>query len=191
MDLKLIFFSSTLFSFFLGWALLSFFSSREGPLVQKLGNLLIIVALGFLVIQSNLSVWFLVFHGTLWWISFSDFQKGIIPDGALILLMLLYVWKANFSFFPTIGLRCCLFFALAFFLKIAYHALRKKEGLGWGDVKFLTVSGLWISLTALPSFLFITGVAGFLLGVFWRFYVKKAAFPLGPAIAFSLWIHMG
>ncbi|MGL5720531.1 MAG: prepilin peptidase [Alphaproteobacteria bacterium] len=191
MDLKLIFFSSMLFSVFLGWALFSFFAAREDSFVQKFGNLLIVVGLGFLVIQSNLSVWFFIFHGTLWWISFSDFQEGIIPDGALILLTLLYAWKANFSFSPTIGFRCGLFFALAFFLKIAYHALREKEGLGWGDVKFLTVSGLWISLAALPSFLFITGFAGVLLGVFWRFYVKKTVFPLGPAIAFSLWIHMG
>ncbi|MGL4372087.1 MAG: prepilin peptidase, partial [Alphaproteobacteria bacterium] len=160
MDLKLIFFSAMLFSVFLGWALFSFFAAREVSLVQKLGNLLIVVAFGFLVIQSNLSVWFFIFYGTLWWINFSDFQEGIIPDGALILMTLLYAWKSNFSFSSIIGFRCCLFFALAFFLKIAYHTLRKKEGLGWGDVKFLTVSGLWISLTALPSFLFITGLAG-------------------------------
>lgn len=132
MDLKLIFFSSMLFSVFLGWALLSFFSAREASFVQKLGNLSIVVALGFLVIQSNLSIWFFIFHGTLWWINFSDLQEGIIPDGALILLTLLYAWKANFSFSPTISFRCCLFFALAFFLKIAYHALRKKRGAWMG-----------------------------------------------------------
>ncbi|MGL5784763.1 MAG: prepilin peptidase [Alphaproteobacteria bacterium] len=156
-----------------------------------MGYLFIIFSLGFAVIHLNLNVWFFIFNGILWWISFADFQKGIIPDAALVLLTLLYAWKANFSFFPTIGLRCCLFFTLAFCLKIAYHSLRKKEGLGWGDVKFLTVSGLWISLAALPSFLFITGVSGIFLGVFWLFYAQKAVFPLGPGIAFSLWIHMG
>lgn len=180
-----------LFSFFLGGALLSFFSSKWNPLAKKLRIFFIVVVLGLVVIKFNLSLWFFVFNGALWWISFSDLQKGIIPDEALALLTLLYVWKINFSFFPTIGLRCCLFFFMAFFLKIAYHLVRKKEGLGWGDVKFLTVSGFWIPLAALPSFLFITGVAGVFLGIFWRFYVKKTVFPLGPAIAFSLWVHMG
>jgi Flp pilus assembly protein protease CpaA len=170
--------------------MLSFFVSKLRLYTPRLASNLAIFALCFLVIQSHASGWVLVFSGLLGWVSLSDFQKGIIPDDALRFLALLSFWKADFSSFLTMGLRGSLFFALAFSLKMGYHALRKKDGLGWGDVKFLTVSGLWIPLAAFPSFLFITGMIGVLLALFWRYYAKKAVFPLGPAIAFSLWVQV-
>ena len=38
-----------------------------------------------------------------------------------------------------------------------YRWVRKKEGLGYGDVKFLAVAGLWLTLLPIVPFLFFSG----------------------------------
>ncbi len=69
-----------------------------------------------------------------------------------------------------------------------YRFLRKQEGLGYGDVKFLAVAGLWIGALPLVPFLFFSGIFGTLTGLIWRRLGRGPIFPFGPALAASLFI---
>jgi len=65
-----------------------------------------------------------------------------------------------------------------------------KEALGFGDVKFFVVAGLWLGLFYLPFFLICAGIAGVAWGLFYRFVYKKPLFPFGPALIVSLYISI-
>lgn len=118
-----------------------------------------------------------------------DFEWYIIPDEiqiACLVLAVAYHWLvatplANLCAGAGMGL------ALGFGLRFGYGWLRKKEGLGWGDVKFLFVSGLWLaSLMDWAPFLFYAGLFGTLTALFWRALGLGERFPFGPALAASL-----
>ena len=64
----------------------------------------------------------------------------------------------------------------------------KKEAMGFGDVKFFAVAGLWLGITVLPAFLFLSGVAGIVIGLFWKIIWKKEHFPFGPALIVSFFL---
>ncbi|MCH2547628.1 MAG: prepilin peptidase [Alphaproteobacteria bacterium] len=118
-----------------------------------------------------------------------DFEWYIIPDEiqiTCVILAVLYHWVAatpidNVLAGAAMGL------ALGFGLRFGYGWLRKKEGLGWGDVKFLFVAGLWLaSIEDWPAFLFYAGMLGVITAVIWRAMGKGERFPFGPALAGAL-----
>ena len=78
--------------------------------------------------------------------------------------------------------------AIGLTLHHGYRFLRKKEGLGFGDVKFFAVAGLWLTLKPIVPFLFFSGVLGVAFGLLWRLLGKGAVFPFGPALALSLFL---
>lgn len=61
----------------------------------------------------------------------------------------------------------------------------KKDALGFGDVKFFAVAGLWLGIAKLPLFLILAGVGGVVFALIWRFCKGSAVFPFGPALIFS------
>lgn len=67
-----------------------------------------------------------------------------------------------------------------------YRLLRRKEGLGFGDVKFLAMAGLWLGVLPMVPFLFFAGLLGVVLGLVWRAIGQGPIFPFGPALAVSL-----
>ena len=73
-------------------------------------------------------------------------------------------------------------------LHYGYRYLRHKEGLGFGDVKFFAVAGIWLGFKGVMPFLFIAGVLGVMTGGLWLLLKKGPVFPFGPAIALSLYI---
>ncbi len=69
-----------------------------------------------------------------------------------------------------------------------YRVLRKKEGLGFGDVKFFAVAGLWLGVRPFVPFLFFSGLFGIGLGLLWRMLGRGPIFPFGPALALALFL---
>ena len=63
----------------------------------------------------------------------------------------------------------------------------KKEALGFGDVKFFAVAGLWLGLPALPWFCILSGMFGVLFAGLWHLIVKNKVFPFGPALIIALY----
>lgn len=77
---------------------------------------------------------------------------------------------------------------LSFVTGWAVSKVLKKDAMGFGDVKFFAVAGLWLGLQALPAFLMLAGVSGVVMGLFWRIIWKKERFPFGPALIVSFLI---
>jgi prepilin signal peptidase PulO-like enzyme (type II secretory pathway) len=69
-----------------------------------------------------------------------------------------------------------------------YRIIRGKEGLGFGDVKFLAVAGVWLGVMPFVPFMFYAGVFGVVLGLAWRAMGQGEIFPFGPALALSLFL---
>lgn len=119
-----------------------------------------------------------------------DLEHYIIPDSVhLALAPLALAWHvlANTPREDMIsGFLTGLFLGLG--LHYGYRLLRKKDGLGFGDVKFLAVAGLWMGFLAIPPFLFMAGILGIATGLLWRVLKRGPVFPFGPALAVSLFI---
>lgn len=71
-------------------------------------------------------------------------------------------------------------------LKAAFQAATGRDGLGWGDVKFLAVAGLLLRPWEWPLFLLLAGGLGVGMGLAWRAAGRGAEFPFGPALIAAL-----
>ncbi len=119
-----------------------------------------------------------------------DLEHFIIPDSVHIVLVplgLLYHYVIG-SAGDEIVISTAIMAVFALFLHYGYSALRGRVMLGFGDVKFFTVAGLWLGLWPIVPFLFLSGVLGVVLGLIWRALGRGEVFPFGPALALSLYI---
>jgi len=120
----------------------------------------------------------------------ADLEHYIIPDQIHIFLLplgLAYHFTigtpptdVTYGFLAGTGLGLALHYG--------YGWLRKKDVLGFGDVKFFAVAGVWLTLMPFVPFLFLSGLLGVIFGLFWRAIGKGPIFPFGPALAVSLFI---
>jgi leader peptidase (prepilin peptidase) / N-methyltransferase len=65
--------------------------------------------------------------------------------------------------------------------------LKKKDALGFGDVKFFAVAGLWLGVLWLPCFMVISGLFGVAGGLFWQLRREDRRFPFGPALILAFY----
>ncbi len=110
-------------------------------------------------------------------LSLKDIKDGIIPDSLLICIAFLSFFELGFINYLSVLI-----------LGMVGYSLYKvySGGLGFGDVKLMAVSGFWIDLTQIPTFLLITGLGGVMIGLLWKTMSKGKKFPLGPALALAL-----
>lgn len=131
-----------------------------------------------------------------------DFKHLILPNqlvsilavlGAIVVLMRVWtdVIEADINiediFIMYIG-GGIIYGAFAWGLGAIMHKVLKKEALGFGDVKFFAVSGLWLGLPALGAFSLGAGVFGVFLGVLWKKMTGSDVFPFGPALIVSFYV---
>jgi len=119
-----------------------------------------------------------------------DLEHYIIPDPiqfALIGLALIYHYLIGTNI-ETVANGFIAGAAIGLSLHYGYRIIRKKEGLGFGDVKFMAVAGLWLGVKPLVPFLFFSGLFGVALGLVWRVMGKGPIFPFGPALALALFL---
>ena len=72
--------------------------------------------------------------------------------------------------------------------------IMKKDSLGFGDVKFFIVAGLWLGIGAAPQFLILSGSLAIIFALVWQKLFKQRIFPFGPALItsfFALLIFQG
>ncbi len=114
-----------------------------------------------------------------------DFEHHIIPDetqiamaalGGVFHLAVIGTPVAT----PLAGLLVGLFSGWA--LQKGYKALRKRDGLGTGDVKFLAVAGIWLGPAGLVPLMFLGGLLGIVTALIWRLAGRGERFPFGPAL---------
>ncbi len=117
-----------------------------------------------------------------------DFKYYILPDEINILIFILGI---SYGIYNGEGVNQLLlmpffYFALAMGLRWMMFIWKKKEGLGLGDVKFFLAAGTFLSVEALPTFLFISGCSGILIALTWKLLKKGEIFPFGPSLALAL-----
>lgn len=117
----------------------------------------------------------------------SDLETGILPDALQVMLgglAIVFVALRNVWTEAAMGLLAA--GGVALMLRYCFRWLRGRHGLGLGDVKFIALAGLWLGLSPLPYFITLSGVAGTLLGLWWRRHTGRPEFPLGPALCAAL-----
>jgi leader peptidase (prepilin peptidase)/N-methyltransferase len=77
---------------------------------------------------------------------------------------------------------------LAWLLGWLMKLWKKQDALGFGDVKFFAVAGLWLGLSQLGVFLLIAGLLGVWIGIIWKMTGRGKVFPFGPALILSLYL---
>ncbi|NQV17748.1 MAG: prepilin peptidase [Armatimonadetes bacterium] len=127
-------------------------------------------------------------------IFFTDLISGIIPDVLSIPLIIIGIL---FSLFPSSDLHIWgsligAGFGFIFFLSISYlfYLVKKREGLGGGDVKFIAAIGSFIGFTGV---LFTVLVSSFTAIIFMLLILKydpKKEFSFGPFMVFGFLIYI-
>ncbi len=162
--------------------------SLRYPLVELL------TAVSFLLLYSQYSLSFFFFASCLFAcaliaLGFIDFYHQILPDEITLpglLLALIY------SLFRTdLNLRQALVGAVAgagflLFIYAAYYLLRKKEGLGLGDVTMMLLIGAYLGWRQAFFTLILASFVGALVGIFFILYKKKDfqySLPFGTFLA--------
>lgn len=120
----------------------------------------------------------------------ADFEHFIIPDEVhLFLLPLGLLWHAMARTpWEEVATGFAVGLALGGALRYGYRYVRRKEGLGLGDVKFLAVAGVWLGPFSFVPFILFSGFFGIATGLAWRALGRGKYFPFGPSLAFSLFI---
>jgi leader peptidase (prepilin peptidase)/N-methyltransferase len=120
----------------------------------------------------------------------ADLEHYIIPDEIHLALLPL-----GLGYHAMIGTEAAqvaggfvLGLGLALLLHHGYRWLRGREGLGYGDVKFFAVAGLWLTPLPMVPFLLFSGLFGIAFGILWRLAGKGAIFPFGPSLAAALFV---
>lgn len=142
------------------------------------------IATGFFAVLCLLS-------GVLAWI---DIRHGIIPNWLNLAIAVLGFAKAIL----VDGWHAALLTAstgvaigvIVWLLRRLYYALRRVQGLGLGDVKFLAAAGTWISITELPTLLLVASVAALavvgIMRLVGRSMTRQTMIPFGPFLALGL-----
>jgi leader peptidase (prepilin peptidase) / N-methyltransferase len=116
-----------------------------------------------------------------------DIQHRIIPDCLQIIIAtlgLIYALHNQHHVSEIVG-GGLLGATIGLGLQLLVRIVKKQEGLGMGDVKFMAASGLWLGTSLLPYY-FYAGVIGVVSALLWRMVNDDPRFPFAPALATSL-----
>jgi prepilin signal peptidase PulO-like enzyme (type II secretory pathway) len=131
---------------------------------------------------------FFIYLIALAWI---DLRRGILPD--LLTLSLLWLGLLSNAALHWVSLLDAVWGAVLGYLILwlvywAFRWARHKEGLGFGDLKFLAALGAWFGWQALPGLLCVASVTTLLvlLGLkIFKKYPSHPRIPFGPGLAFA------
>lgn len=142
-------------------------------------------------------VFWLVFSFCLIVLSFIDLDYYIIPDSINLLLAVLGIVFELFEENIIQSLIGAVFgFVLFYLVRLVFSKLLKQEALGFGDVKFLGVVGLWEGYKGVLFSIFSASFVGSIIGISLMIIFGKAfktKIPFGPFLAFGalLYIFIG
>ncbi|EDM3692338.1 prepilin peptidase [Salmonella enterica subsp. enterica serovar Infantis] len=112
----------------------------------------------------------------LWCITLTDFYHYLIPEVLSAGLLWTGLLFSIFGMIPSTPFQSVLGGVAAFVLisvvRWFYTVVRKREGLGLGDVSLYMASSVWLGLTQLPQLILFSALCG---GLFWglhQFYYR-------------------
>lgn len=165
------------------------------PLVEALTAILLLI----LYLHFSLSVHFLVaslFTSVLIALGFIDFRHQILPDH---LTVPLFAFSLIYGLFRNdLNLKQVLLGALVgsgflFLVYISYFLIRRKEGLGTGDIIFMLGIGAFLGIKGALLTLILATFAGALVGLFLLLGQKKGwqfALPFGSFLAAAAFVSL-
>lgn len=140
----------------------------------------------------------IVFFGLLCLLSavlaFIDIRHGIIPDWLNLTIAGLGLSKAVMSAGPLAGLEAAgegaAIGAVFWLLRRLYFTVRKIQGLGLGDVKFLAAAGVWVGIAGLPLLLLVAALTALacagMMQLAGRQLSSQTSMSFGPFLALGL-----
>lgn len=124
-----------------------------------------------------------------------DARFGIIPDTLVVWLGAGGLLQLVDQTWDTVADRLAaaiVAFLSGCLLRMVYRTLRGREGLGFGDVKFLLAGAPWIGLAGLPFLLLIAVSSATLALAIMRLdgtrLARSDALSFGPHLAVALWL---
>lgn len=136
-----------------------------------------------------------IFGGGLLALAFIDARIKMLPDALTLPLLWLGLLIQLFPETRTVGLELSVIGVLAGYVPLwlfsqAYRLIRKRQGLGMGDLKLLAAMGAWSGAAVLPVVILTASVTALVGYGLLRIYRKdpeilKAELPFGP------WIIIG
>lgn len=123
-----------------------------------------------------------------------DLRYGIIPDALNLAVAGLGLAKAAVEGGATAALAAIaemIAVAAAFWLfRRLYFTLRKTQGLGLGDVKFLAAATPWVGITGIPTLLLVAALTALLvigsMQLAGQQLTRQSSLPFGPFLALGL-----
>ena len=152
---------------------------------------------GFLLWNSNFETFLItiILAWTLIGLSIFDIQKKRLPDLVTVPLICIGFLQAYFFDWTDIMdsvIGACLGALLASSVAIVFYWIRKKIGLGWGDVKLITAFGAWLGWHPLPWFILIASTTAILFlileGRKKKFNINAMPVAFGPFLSLSGWL---
>jgi leader peptidase (prepilin peptidase)/N-methyltransferase len=124
-----------------------------------------------------------------------DARYGIIPDSLVFTLAaggLLQTCLAGETGLPERVFEAVTVLAAAALFRASYRWIRGFDGLGFGDVKFVTAAALWIGIPGVPVLLLLAVLSALISLVIMRAEGHdlhgQQAVSFGPHLAVGLWL---
>jgi len=169
--------------------------SLRYPVVELLGaTLAVAVAWKFgFTLQAAMAI---VLSWALISMSFIDYDHQYLPDNITLPLLWLGL-IANLNGLFT-DIESALIGTMAGYLILwsiykLFKALTGKEGMGYGDFKLLAMFGAWLGWQQLPAIIFLSSVAGAVIGIsliLLKQHERNKPIPFGPYLAIAGWIAL-
>lgn len=118
-----------------------------------------------------------------------DIRRMIIPNWANAALLVLGAANTAFRGTPsalTALIGACIGATAFLAMKKGFMLLRGKEGLGWGDVKFMAGAGSLIGPLLLPWLVLFASISGLFAALFFQSGGSSTRLPFAPHLALGL-----
>lgn len=131
-----------------------------------------------------------------WWLlclAILDIRHFLLPDALTLPLIpagLGATWLTAPTMLPDVTIGAATGFLSFWLIRVGYYRLRRREGLGFGDVKLMAGLGAWLGWQSLPSVVLIAAMAGLVVTL--PSALRRGALllrlPFGTYLAMGAWL---
>lgn len=147
-----------------------------------------------------LALAYFVFIAALVAVTFIDIDHRIIPNSislpGIVVGLAVMPLVANGDWWPELRSRLIGAAVGGGFLlatALLYELIRKREGMGMGDVKLLAMIGAWLGLKSIFFVVFVSAVLGSILGIMLMFVRREGtqmSLPFGPYLSVAAVVYV-
>lgn len=125
-----------------------------------------------------------------------DLEFMILPNRLIAVLSCLglglAIWQSFYLLdvmpFYMAVVSAAVYAVLAWMLGWGMTRVLKKDALGFGDVKFFAMAGIWLGVGNLALFCLLAGLLGIVFSLFWKTKKGEGVFPFGPALMTAMYL---